>query len=79
MTCFKKCGAVVFIEEHQIAGGLGGAVAEFLAQHLPTPQEFIGIHDKFGESGKPAELIEYFGMGVKSIVKAAIKAVKRKK
>ncbi len=74
----KNCGAVVTIEEHQIAGGLGGAVAELLAKHLPTPQEFIGIHDKFGESGKPNELIEYFGMGVKSIVKAALKVARRK-
>ncbi|MBI2037884.1 MAG: transketolase family protein [Candidatus Magasanikbacteria bacterium] len=74
----KNCGAVVTIEEHQIAGGLGGAVAELLAKHLPTPQEFIGIHDKFGESGKPNELVEYFGMGVKSIVKAAMKVVRRK-
>lgn len=74
----KKCGAVVTIEEHQIVGGLGGAVAELLAQHLPTPQEFIGVHNKFGESGQPGELIEHFNMDAKSIVKAAIKAVKRK-
>lgn len=75
----KDCGAIVTIEEHQIAGGLGGAVAELLAKNLPTPQEFIGIHDKFGESGKPGELIEHFGMDAKSIMKMAIKAVKRKK
>src|SRR3989344_5486154 len=71
----KNCGAIVTIEEHQIAGGLGGAVAELLVKYLPTPQQFIGIHDKFGESGKPNELIEHFGMGVKSIVKAANKVV----
>jgi transketolase len=78
LSAAKDCGAIVTIEEHQIACGLGGAVAELLAKHLPTPQEFIGIHDKFGESGKPGELIEHFGMDAKSIVKAAMKAVKRK-
>ncbi|MBI4457654.1 transketolase family protein, partial [Candidatus Uhrbacteria bacterium] len=52
----KECGAVVTVEEHQITGGLGGAVAEYLAKTLPTPQEFIGVPDKFGESGEPLEL-----------------------
>lgn len=74
----KKCGAVVTVEEHQIAGGLGGAVAEFLAQQQPVPVEFIGVRDKFGESGKAHELIEHFGMGVGHIKEAAGKAVKRK-
>lgn len=75
----KKCGAVVTIEEHQVMGGLGGAVAEFLARRAPTPMEFIGMQNTFGESGAPNELIEKYGMGVKSIVSAAKRAIKRKK
>lgn len=74
----KKTGAVVSVEEHQIAGGLGSAVAELLAANLPTPQEFIGVQDRFGESGKPEELIEYFGMGAKAIASAVKKVLKRK-
>jgi transketolase len=72
------CGAIVTIEEHQIAGGLGGAVAEFLAKTQPTPMEFIGVHDRFGESGEPNELLEYFGMGTSHIKAAALKVLKRK-
>ena len=75
----KACGAVVTIEEHQIAGGMGSAVAELLAQHSPTPQEFVGVHDRFGESGTPSELIEALGMGVGAIQEAARCAVRRKK
>lgn len=75
----KKCGAVVTIEEHQVLGGLGGAVAEVLARKLPTPIEYIGMQDTFGESGKPSELIEKYGMGVKDIVAAVKKVISRKK
>ncbi len=74
----KKCGAIVTVEEHQVLGGLGGAVAEVLARKAPTPVEFIGMQDTFGESGKPSELIEKYGMGVKDIVAAVKKAVTRK-
>lgn len=72
-------GAVVTVEEHQIAGGLGSAVAEMLAQHAPVPQEFVGVHDKFGQSGEPKELYEHYGMGVKHIKDAITKAAGRKK
>lgn len=75
----EKCGAVVTVEEHQVLGGLGGAVAETLARHRPTPMEFIGMQDVFGESGAPKDLIEKYGMDVGSIVKAAKKAIARKK
>ena len=75
----RKCGAMVTVEEHQVLGGLGGAVAEVLAKHYPTPMEFIGMQDTFGESGPPVALIEKYGMGVKSIMKAAIRAIKKKK
>lgn len=74
----KECGAVVTIEEHQIAGGMGSAVAEVLAQHNPVPIEFIGVHDQFGQSGEPDELIEHYGMDVDSIIVAAKKAISRK-
>jgi len=75
----KKTGAVVTVEEHQVSGGLGGAVAELLARKHPTPMEFIGMHDTFGESGPPAALIEKYGMGVKDIKTAVEKAVGRKR
>ncbi len=75
----KKCGAVVSVEEHQVVGGLGGAIAELLAKKLPTPMEFIGMQGVFGESGAPLELIEKYGMGVKDIVAAVKKVLKRKK
>ncbi|MEK7473649.1 MAG: transketolase C-terminal domain-containing protein [Patescibacteria group bacterium] len=74
----KRCKAVVTVEEHQVAGGFGSAVAECLAKSCPVPMEFIGVHDRFGESGDPAELIEHFGMGVKHI-KAAVKKVMKRK
>ncbi len=74
----KKCGAVVTVEEHQIAGGLGGAVAELLAVTNPVPVEFIGMHDCFGESGSPQELMAHFGMGVSSIIMAVKKSIGRK-
>lgn len=74
----KEVGAVVTIEEHQIVGGMGSAVAELLARELPTPIEFVGVHDQFGQSGKPEELIEHYGMGVSFIIKAAQKVIDRK-
>lgn len=74
----KKIGAVVTVEEHQVEGGLGSAVAEVLAKHAPTPIEFIGMQNTFGESGAPAELIEKYGMGVKDIVAATKRVMKRK-
>ena len=74
----KRCNAVVVVEEHQVFGGLGGAVAELLAKNHPAPMEFVGMHDTFGESGKPEELIEKYGMGKDSIVDAVKKVFKRK-
>ncbi len=74
-----EAGAIVTVEEHQIIGGMGSAVAECLAGHFPVPVEFVGIKDRFGQSGKPDELIEYYGMGEKSILEAVQKAILRKK
>jgi transketolase len=69
----KETGAIVTVEEHQIAGGMGSAVSEFLAAVHPVRLAFVGVNDRFGQSGKPEELIEHYGMGVDSIVKAVRK------
>ncbi|MBI4136050.1 MAG: transketolase family protein [Candidatus Vogelbacteria bacterium] len=74
----QRAQAVVTVEEHQQAGGLGGAIAELLAAELPTPIEFIGVADQFGQSGTPAELVEHYGMGITAIVEAVKKVIKRK-
>ena len=66
----EETGAIVTVEEHQIAGGMGSAVSEFLATVHPVRMAFVGVKDRFGQSGKPEELIEHYGMGVDSIVKA---------
>ncbi len=66
----KKTNKVITIEEGQIIGGLGGAIAELLGEKLPTKMKRIGMQDRFGESGKPEELLEHFGLDAKAIVKA---------
>lgn len=58
----RKTGRVVTVEEHQVTGGLGGAVAEALMEKHPVPMKRIGMYDKFGESGEPKELIKHFGL-----------------
>ena len=73
-----EAGAIVTVEEHQIAGGMGSAVAECLAAHFPVPIEFIGVKNKFGQSGKPEELIELYEMGEKHIYQACQRAILRK-
>ncbi|MBY0472742.1 transketolase family protein [Patescibacteria group bacterium] len=70
----KQAGAVVTVEEHQVAGGLGSAVAEVLAQNYSVPMEFIGVHDRFGQSGGGAELWREYKLDVESI-QAAIRTV----
>jgi len=75
----KDAGAVVTVEEHQVQGGMGSAVAEVLAKNYSVPIEFIGAQNRFGESGAPNELIEHFGMGVSHIKEAAKRVVKRKR
>ncbi|HLI96724.1 MAG TPA: transketolase C-terminal domain-containing protein [Candidatus Baltobacteraceae bacterium] len=74
----ERCGTVVTVEEHQVHGGMGSRVSEILAQHHPVPIEFVGVHDQFGQSGDPAELIEHYGMGTTSIKEAARRAYNRK-
>ncbi|MDO8561794.1 MAG: transketolase C-terminal domain-containing protein [bacterium] len=74
----REVGAAVTVEEHQITGGLGGAIAELLARECPTPIEFVGVKDEFGQTGTPKELIEHYGMGVSHIVAAVKKVFARK-
>jgi len=74
----KRTGAVVTVEEHQIRGGMGSAVAECLSKNYPVPQEFIGVDDQFGQSGTPSELLEHYGMGASHIKEAVKKVIMRK-
>jgi transketolase len=70
--------AVVTVEDHQVMGGLGGAIAEFLAKTNPLPMEFIGLQNTFAESGTPKELLAKYGMDVQNIKSAIKKVIKRK-
>lgn len=74
----KRTGAIVTVEEHQVAGGMGSCVAELLAEEHPVPMKFVGVHDKFGQSGTPEELIEHYGMGESSIKEAILEVKSRK-
>ncbi len=74
----KSTGAVVTVEEHQVAGGLGSAIAEVLAERCPVPIEFVGVRDQFGQSGTMLELFEHYGLGVKHIVQAIKKVDARR-
>lgn len=76
--CASETGAIVTAEDHNIHGGLGGAVAEALAQHQPCPVEFVGLKDEFGASGEPEELAEHFGLTGRFIADAARRAIARK-
>ncbi len=74
----KETGAIVTAEEHTIVGGMGSAVSEVLSQNFPVPMEFVGVKDRFGESGDPKELFKLFGLTSADIVKAAKKVIARK-
>lgn len=73
-----KTGCVVTAEEHMINGGLGDAVAQVLARHLPTPQEYVGVNDTFGESGTPDDLMEKYGIDTKDVIAAVERVLGRK-
>jgi transketolase len=79
VSAAKETGAIVTAEEHQMAGGLGSAVAEVLAQNYPCPLEIIGVKDSFGQSGTPAELLVHYGLKDVNIVDAVKKVIRRKK
>jgi len=74
----QKTRAAVTCEEHNIYGGLGDSIAQVAARHCPTPIEYVGVNDSFGESGKPTELLKKYGLEPSDIVTAAEKAIKRK-
>jgi len=74
----KRAGAVVTVEEHQVAGGFGSAVAEYLIQNFPVPMELVGIKDEFGQSGEPEELLAHYGLDSKGIVSAVHRVMNRK-
>lgn len=78
ISAVRETGCAVTVEDHQVAGGLGGMISEVLAKSLPTPMEFVGLQDTFAESGKPDELIEKYGMGKDSIKEAVKKIIARK-
>ncbi|MBQ9480181.1 MAG: transketolase family protein [Selenomonadaceae bacterium] len=75
----RKTGCVVTAEEHQIAGGMGSAVAECLALNAPVPIEFVGVRDTFGESGQPQELMDAYGLNAATIIERVKAVIDRKK
>jgi transketolase len=78
LSVVRETGSVVTVEEHQIAGGMGSAVTELLAREFPVPVEFVGIKDRFGQSGTQSELLAEYGIGESDIKKAVQKVIKRK-
>ncbi len=73
----KRNKKIVTVEEHQIHGGMGSAVAEYLAEHYPVPIEFVGVRDQFGQSGTPEELVKHFELDKEGIMKAVKRVLKR--
>ncbi len=74
----RETGAIVTVEEHQVMGGFGSAVAEVVVQTHPVPMRFIGIQDRFGESGTPEQLFIEFGLTATDIARAAEQVIKAK-
>lgn len=79
LASVQKTKCVVTCEEHQMNGGLGDAIAQVLGRHYPAPIEMVAVNDSFGESGKPAQLLEKYGLGPRNITEAVLKVLKRKK
>lgn len=78
LNAAEETGAVVTVEEHQIAGGMGSAIAEVVSESFPVPIKRIGIEDSFGESGAPSELLKKFGLTEENIKKAVLEVIRRK-
>lgn len=72
----SRAGRVVTIEEHQVMGGFGSAVAQLLAEHHPVPMHFVGMLDEFGQSGEPDQLLTHYKLDAPAIVDAARRLVK---
>ena len=78
LKSISKTKCAVTVEEHNVIGGLGDAIAQVAAKHLPIPIEYIGTNDTFGESGKPTELLTKYGLDTPFIVAACEKVMSRK-
>lgn len=78
LSAARETGAILTAEEHQVQGGLGSAVAEVIVTHHPVPVEFIGVQDRFGESGQPDELMEKFGLKAHHIAGKAVEMMNKK-
>ena len=74
----KKTGCAVSAEEHQKHGGLGDSIAQVLAEHFPSPLEYVAVNDRFGESGTPEELLRKYHLDTPDIVAAATRSIARK-
>ena len=79
LNSLKKTRCAVTVEEHNVIGGLGDAIAQVAAKFAPTPIEYVGTQDTFGESGTPKELLKKYGLDVPDIIAAAEKTLNRKK
>ena len=78
LASVRKTGRVLTCEEHQLNGGLGDAVANFLVRNYPVPMEMVGVDDRFGQSGTPQELLDHYGLNVPGIVAKAEALLARK-
>ncbi len=78
VKCARETGAVVTAEEHQMAGGLGSAVAEALVQNVPVPMEMVAVHDSFGQTGTPEQLLQHYKLKALDIAAAVRKVMSRK-
>lgn len=78
LASLRKTGCAVSAEEHQMAGGLGESIAQTIVKHHLVPQEFVAVNDQFGESGKPEDLLDKYGLGVNDIVAKVKRVIQRK-
>ena len=78
LASVKKTGCAVSAEEHMLNGGLGDSVAQVLARNYPAPLEYVGVHDTFGESGTPDQLMQKYGLTADKIVEQVKKVISRK-
>jgi transketolase len=74
----RKCGAIITAEEHQINGGLGSSCAHVIAREFPVPMDYVAVMDRFGESGKPDELLTAYGLRSTNIIEKSMRLLKRK-
>jgi transketolase len=77
LTSVKKTGCIVTAEEHMMNGGLGDSIAQLLCRFYPVPMEMVAVDDRFGESGKPEELLREFGLDAGHITERVVKVISR--